>query len=670
MVAWGSVFDKRLETNDCRREDGLIATRKQATRASLIISPDLVVLPRVNGHAIACRVREEVIPLEPVDRQILESLNGAGGMSGVDEVVRRNILRRVDALWRISFFGRGFLKSLWLMMASSGGKWSVPTRIKKRFESRIDHLVDKRVIVNSHALVESMFDGHESREQPPKHITVLGVPTVGRAAMVQRMLASASDAISVTALRRGLSVVVDDENGPGKSGEVRATVRSWQALHGGPAIYLGIKERMALCTKLAQRTDLPLKLLSFACLPNRQAFSDGAARNCLALLSVEQAVLSTDDDTLFKFTRFTPETGRDHEIKRFAVGAPSEPCSTEFLAEHQYANLKSSSNLMDPFALHEKYLGRSLRSVLAGGTEAAREIELVRITNETVEASSGPSKVILTSTGCFGDAGMSSSFGMFLEASPRTMAGLTSVGDAYLGAKVNRVIKRAVSIPTLSRGAYFQSMSFAFDNSILHPPFFPIWRNSDGVYMTCLMKTQSKGWATHLPEAVTHEPGEHRARFPISHEEAAANWKASEVVSAALQELALSGDSMSEAQRLTRVGQHLVELGAMSASSFSAFILKLYINRQRAIIAKITECICSGICTNIKWLEDFLRLRDRLERLPEGTADLVPSELISLGSKGWMTVMQDYLLDYGELCMAWPAVRDAARSLDVAEFIA
>ncbi len=75
---------------------------------------------------------------------------------------------------------------------------------------------------------------------------------------------------------------------------------------------------------------------------------------------------------------------------------------------------------------------------------------------------------------------------------------------------------------TITRGEYFQGMSYAVDNTQLQPPNFPMGSNADGASALLYVLSDSQSWIGHLPWAIYHQTdagqkelsgGTHRAIF-------------------------------------------------------------------------------------------------------------------------------------------------------------
>ena len=112
-----------------------------------------------------------------------------------------------------------------------------------------------------------------------------------------------------------------------------------------------------MCNALVEAKCAPGNLIDFALSPKRLATTEGAVRNTAILLTSGSFVLQTDDDTACEYVSQACEGIR--------VSSSADPYEMHF-----YPNKTVRVNEfpfepdIDPFAIHESVLGRSLGDVL------------------------------------------------------------------------------------------------------------------------------------------------------------------------------------------------------------------------------------------------------------------------------------------------------------------
>ena len=86
--------------------------------------------------------------------------------------------------------------------------------------------------------------------------------------------------------------------------------------------------------------------------------------------------------------------------------------------------------------------------------------------------------------------------------------------DAYQSAFRCREVVRAVRRPTVADSPFCMTPCFGFDNRFILPPFFPVQRNSDGIFGLMLHRCGTGSRTGFLPYVVVHEPDSPRLFAP------------------------------------------------------------------------------------------------------------------------------------------------------------
>src|SRR5262249_22475134 len=148
-------------------------------------------------------------------------------------------------------------------------------------------------------------------------------------------------------------------------------------------------------------------------------------------------------------------------------------------------------------------------------------------------------------------------------------ARLVASAEAYRSAFRSREVLRAVRRPTYADSPFCMTTCFGFDNRAMLPPFFPVQRDSDGIFGLMLQRCGDGGRTGFLPAGVVHEPVPRRLFALDEMWGEAASIRTADVVMACL----LAHESASAtptATRLVRLGRFLQELGALPLADFEA----------------------------------------------------------------------------------------------------
>ena len=261
-------------------------------------------------------------------------------------------------------------------------------------------------------------------------------------------------------------VVTDDSAGTEAQVANRAVLQRFKRDFNARIRYAGSGEKSRFAEALAGESAVPLRIIRFALIGDeRCVLSTGANRNCLLLDTVGTLVLSIDDDTR---CRIAAAPQREEALASYSGYDPSE---FWFFADRARALESVSFVEIDVLGCHEALLGNTVANVDGPVDTTGR--------------------VAITLPGLVGDSGM---------ASPRYLLTLTGASrerlvaspDAYRSAFRSREVLRTVRRPTISAGSFCMTTFLGFDNRSLLPPFFPVQRNSDGVFGLLLQKVHGQ----------------------------------------------------------------------------------------------------------------------------------------------------------------------------------
>ena len=202
---------------------------------------------------------------------------------------------------------------------------------------------------------------------------------------------------------------------------------------------------------------------------------------------------------------------------------------------------------------------------------------------------------------------------------------------------------------------------FGRDNRVLLPPFFPVQRNSDGIFGLMLRKGTSHCTAL-LPSVLRHAP-QPRTFEPDAMWMDADGLQLADVIINCFFGFD-AGARLTDEARLIRLGGHLRGLGSLSPTEFDAYVR---IQQQFRTIAFITA-LQSQLQTHAGlpryWEADVTRMIGRLSAAASAANYTAPRDLWSGdGADAARRIAQELVKRFGELLEAWPAIVAAARAL-------
>jgi hypothetical protein len=238
---------------------------------------------------------------------------------------------------------------------------------------------------------------------------------------------------------------------------------------------------------------------------------------------------------------------------------------------------------------------------------------------------------------------------------------LVASESGYHSAFHSRDVVRTVRRRTVSSGPFFMTTFFGLDNRLLLSPFFPVQRNSDGIFGLVLQRTTSH-CTGFLPAVLLHVPPP-RTFPPDAMWRDADGLQLADIVIGRV--LGFSEDTNeSDEARLIQLGRHLRALGSLSLAELDAAIR---VQQQFRTIAFITalqgQSVACGALPEY-WAEDVTRMIERLSAAPRAADYTAPRDLSSAdGADGARRLAQELVGRFGELLEAWPAIVAAARML-------
>ena len=433
-------------------------------------------------------------------------------------------------------------------------------------------------------------------------------------------------------------VVADDSSSPEAADRTRVALRKLADRFNARVLYAGRQEKSRFAAALAAESAVSPEIVRFALGGDaRCALSTGANRNSLLLDAADTLMLTFDDDTLCRIAA-APE--REAALSFFSGYDPSE---FWFFPDRDHATQSVSFVDTDVLSCHEALLG-SVVAEPGGPGEAS-------------------GRVAMTLHGLVGDSGM---------ASPRyylTLAGasrdrLVASPQTYRSAFESREILRCVRQPTITAGPFCMTTFLGLDNRFLLPPFFPVERNSDGIFGQMLQKCVHGSHVAFLPWILLHAPETPRAFAPDDLWVDAATVRMSDIVVAGvLAHEAPIGD-VTTATRLVDLGKHLQWLGSLNSPDFEEYVRTVQDFRNFGFITALHGQLQTYGASPSFWADDVRRMIELMTNA-SATEDYVIPRDLHRGRDADTTrrLAQELVMKFGELLEAWPTLMAASGRL-------
>jgi hypothetical protein len=429
-------------------------------------------------------------------------------------------------------------------------------------------------------------------------------------------------------------VVADDSLSAEAANRTTAALRKLADRFHARVRYAGRQEKIRFAAALAAESGVSREIICFALLGDeRCALSTGANRNSLLLDAAGALMFAVDDDTLCRIAA-APE--RESALSFFSGYDP-----TEFWLFPDRARATQSLSFVDADVLgyHEEMLGRA------------------------VDGTSG--RVAMTLNGLAGDSGMTSPR-YYLSLTGASRDRLVASEHAYRSALESREVLRTVRQPTITAGPFCMTTFLGLDNRDLLPPFFPVQRNSDGIFGLTLSKCVDASHVAFLPWILLHAPEPPRAFAPDELWADVATVRMADIVIASiLDHQNLTGDA-TVAKRLADLGEHLRWLGSLTYSEFEARLGTQQQFRNFAFLTALHGQLHTYGASPTYWADDVSRMIELISRASSAEDYLVPRDLRQSRDAGAARLLtQELVAKFGEVLGAWPAMVGAAKRLRV-----
>jgi hypothetical protein len=541
-------------------------------------------------------------------------------------------------------------------LASTLKQWRNEGTIKsygKLSSKRARELVELRamgLLVSERELLARLEQAAQPQD-PDVSIRYLSIPTANRPERLAVCLQTFIDNLEKNG-RQDASILVMEDQEDTQNKEVV------QKLSASSRISLelyGSQHRAMLMNWLEKHTAVPREIVEFGLAVPKVLKTAMPARNAFTLMTLGNYIFQTDDDTRCAYAVGQPLN------ENTIVTAGNEPCEGWFYADHESVLREHSFDRdIDFLAVHEDLLGKSVSSA----ARRAAKVSWQQVTPELLTSvHAGPGHIGLTSTGCIGDSGLYASGSYLIASTDETLARMCQNDKAYHNAVQSGKIMRVPLAKTISRGEYFQGMSYAVDNTQLQPPYFPMGRNADGVSALLYLLSDSQSWIGHLPWAIYHQTDADRKSYLVEHTEQFSRLRLSDILIYVLKSSAPPGPA-ERRHALIHMGEQLTSFGEMPADSFRAYVRAEFVRIQTATLRFLDEKLASHAGKYPQWEKDVRTMSANIKRSISDEISIIPVDLeAEVGSNSALNFTQEAIKNYGQLLCFWEGMVAEARHM-------
>ncbi|MDQ6884285.1 MAG: hypothetical protein M3077_08645 [Candidatus Dormibacteraeota bacterium] len=497
------------------------------------------------------------------------------------------------------------------------------------------------------------------RDAGPISISTVSVVTADRVASLERCLSSYID--NARSHQRTVQFrVMDDARTPDARTATQQMLGTLARDCGVAIAYAGADEKRALAAALTRDGEIPPDVIEFALFdPEGCGRSTGANHNAQLLYGAGRLFVSVDDDTT---ARLAATPGAKAGI---ALSSEYESQPTWFFADRARALESATFEDHDAIAIHEQLLGRTASACL-------RELDPASLVVDRLGAmllrqiESGRGRVLVTQTGLVGDA--ASAYPPALShLSGESFSRLVANEPDYREAMRSREVARGIAQLTITDNAALSTgPAIALDARELLPPFFPVQRNTDGIFGVTLRTTIEGGCIAHLPWTLEHAPADARIIPGDALTRFAGHSRLQDVVLASIHSVPAiaAGGGHDASARMTALGEHLRALGSLENQDFLTFLRPWVWRIKGSFIAALEEDLAAHDNQPVYWAADVRRFLESLREAMATDAYFIPEDLPSArNDEERMNLTRRLVRRFADLLVWWPAIFERARAL-------
>jgi hypothetical protein len=523
----------------------------------------------------------------------------------------------------------------------------------------------KEGFLTSDAELTRMCRTSAGDHEAPARISSVVIATRDRAESLERALTSCIE--ECRCFGRKVSFVVADRSETCDARDRnRDLVRSLKSRYGVAISYADRGAFIKYAGQLAAAGDFPPEIVNF-CLynppnwgmpshPELKFLNYGACSNGLLLHTAGETILQVDDDTICRVAR--PPESRDS----LALTSSNDPTDFWFFHDREAAFKSANYEKRDLLELHEKLLGASVGRCVAGVSEGELDFEGVRAPFVR-RVLSGSVRVRVTSAGVLGDSGLGSPLGCILLRGS-SWERLTKSQPNYLAAITQRTTLRAVGRCTISDALPCFSSSAGLDNRVLLPPFPPVQRNHDGVFISILAACFDDACFGSLPWALVHDPLEPRAFSLSDLWDSAAGFRSGDLLRELIIACGANPGGQDDAERLRALGRRLVEIGSLPPKAFEEVLWIQALHMAGAWLSAIELRLRESQGKPEFWAADLQKVEQIITRESASERYSVPRDFKDhCAANEAREIFQHMVYMFGRLLCCWPDMVETARKL-------
>ncbi len=526
---------------------------------------------------------------------------------------------------------------------------------KEYVKEQLDQLIQKNLLISENEFLERF--SHENLTNIESQISTIGILTKNRSESLEKCLGSIlANAKTYKAESKNLRfLIVDDSTESRFIEQNRSILTKLQNDYNFNIEYLGFEEKRVWCQALSKRAIIPYEVLEFAILnPFHWSRSTGANRNSLLLETINEHILSLDDDIVC----WTTDGDATNEV---AICANDHFFETWFYKDHPSVFADALSRSIDIIGYHEELLGKSPAAHIKRINDTQITANIDEADADLIEKLSNQNATTaVTLNGVIGDAGINSTAPYFLLP-PKIRERLVRTEEEYRAYLGSYEVKKMVRSKVITNTPWsFQTYTIGFDNRKLLPPFFPLDYGQDTLFGIVLKECFSTYLIGHLPFAILHEPPEKKV-ITSNHLEAIS---LANLISSCINLFSPNLRHLDGDEKLKALGKCLMDLGKYDSNKFQYLVHSSVLQGQGIFLEALETCLRYFRESPDFWAADLEEYLEKMKSFLINPDYIIPENIRTNRTPDEAkALLQEIVYRYGQLLFYWSDILSAAKQL-------
>ena len=521
---------------------------------------------------------------------------------------------------------------------------------------QLSKFADAGLLVPHSLLLERCRNG--TAVDTASRIAYFGVLTRNRPQYLNQCLESYAHAASRS--KREIVFIVADQSDRQYHAANAEALAAIKAHHGIEIWHIDLAQANKIAGQLSGSSGVPVSLVDFALLRSEVApFSGGANRNLLLLASAGELILQADDDSA---CRVMPAPDM---CEGLVLSSAADPAEFWFPTEAELSALEERFVSEDLFALHERFLGKSVSQCMhecdgAVDIDAANASFYRRLSREQA-------KILATNSGLVGESVRGEGQPIIvLDGDKRTRLVVSEQHYRYVQ-KTQRLL-RGVSRPTITEGAVCFGFNLGLDNREIVPPFMPIMRGEDSMFTPLFRAATSNGFFAILPWLVYHAGAGAKRRPNRLEAKMVSRLSFADIISLILQSYQARTFEVETGKRLQAISALFLEIGSLPEVELERVLRTMWWQTASMQIFKLETALKRHSNQPAFWSKDIAEYIEEYRNSFVDPRSIVACDLVAVFGEAQAFAKQKELLrQFGELIGAWAHLRQAAADLRQSE---